>query len=330
MNLPAYQLLNGDALGQLCQLDDDSVQTVVTSPPYYRLRSYLPDDHPRKALELGQEERVEDYVSGLVDVFEDVARVLKPDGTLWLNLGDTYASGGNGGGGSFGKKNKAWTEKQTRRGWPPAPAGLHDRDLIGIPWRVAFALQSAGWILRGDNIWFASNKAPEGNLSNRMTRKHEYVFLLARRGDYFFNLDGVRERCLWKEKRTEPIQYKGKSQRTSKFRVPHPSGKNPGTVWSFKTECDPDEHFAMMPEAVARRCVLAGSRPGDTVLDPFAGSGTTGAAALKTGRSFIGIDLNPDYLELARRRLDRCSTGLTRAEQRSGQGVLFRGPPTVK
>ncbi len=259
----------GDALAVLPTLESESVQICVTSPPYWGLRDY---GIPRE-LQIGAEDRLDEYVAKLVQVFEQVRRVLASDGTLWLNLGNSYTSG-NRGWRAPDKKNPAREMDYS----PPTPAGLKPKDLIGVPWKVAFALQDAGWYLRSDIIWHKPNCQPE-SVRDRPTLAHEYLFLLTKSQRYLYNAGAVVE---------------SSNDRRGK--------RNRRTVWSIPTEPFPEAHFATFPPSLVEPCLLAGSRPGDTVLDPFFGAGTVGLVARSLKRRFVGIEVNGDYAELAARR----------------------------
>jgi site-specific DNA-methyltransferase (adenine-specific) len=260
-------LVTGNALDVLMALPARCAQTVVTSPPYWSLRDYGIDG------QIGLEHDVEDFVKALVVVFDEVWRVLRDDGTLWLNIGDSYTSGGRTWR-APDRKNQA-RAMSTR---PPTPAGLKPKDLIGIPWRLAFALQSAGWYLRSDIIWNKPNCQPE-SVGDRPTRSHEYVFLFSKAKHY----------------RYDPTAVTG------------PNGRRQRSVWDVKTRVVPEAagHFATFPADLIRPCVLSSTGPGDLVLDPFLGSGTAALVAVEEGRRFVGIELNPSYVDVARRRLAR-------------------------
>jgi site-specific DNA-methyltransferase (cytosine-N4-specific) len=264
------RIIVGDARMALSSLSGESVQMCMTSPPYWGLRDY----QLARESQIGAEDDLASYVERLVGVFAEVWRVLRPDGTLWLNLGDSYTSG-----------NRTWRapdRKNPARGMeyrPPTPPGLKPKDLIGVPWRVAFALQDAGWYLRSDIIWHKPNCQPE-SVSDRPTRAHEYLFLFAKSLRYQYNADAVRERA---------TDGAGKRNRRS--------------VWSIPTEPMPEAHFATFPQSLVEPCILAGSRPEDVVLDPFLGAGTLGAVALRLQRSFVGIELSPDYAAIASRKI---------------------------
>lgn len=311
----SYELILGDCVQVMKGLRSESVQTCVTSPPYYGLRSYLDDDHPEKALEIGTEETPEAFVAKLVEVFREVRRLLKSDGTLWLNLASSY-NGSGGAGGDYGVGG-------LKEGQPKYP-GRHlsnykPKDLIPIPWMVAMALQQDGYYLRSDIIWAKPDPMPE-SVSDRPTRSHEYIFLLSKSRTYYYDADAIREpqkesslerlRNGWNgnKHRDDPSghhnnfdRYMGKSDEE----IAALPGRNKRDVWSVTTGGYEGAHYATFPPALIEPCILAGSKVGDTVLDPFFGSGTTGAVALKHHRDFIGIDLDSDNLELAHDRIRR-------------------------
>lgn len=253
-----------DAKKVLATLPDDALCTTVTSPPYWSLRDY---DIPGQ---IGVEDCIEDYLNDLVDVFEQVRRATRADGTLWLNIGDSYTSGG-----------RTWRAPDRKNPFramnrrPPTPEGLKPKDLIGIPWRLAFALQEAGWYLRADVVWNKPNCQPE-SVKDRPTRSHEYVFLFSKSERYDYDAAAVRG----------------------------PKGRNLRTVWDIPTQPLRDAHVAPFPLGLVQPCIELASREGDLVLDPFIGSGTTGVAALEAGRRFLGIELNPAYVKIAERRLN--------------------------
>lgn len=261
-------IIVGDALDVLPGLAPGLFRCCVTSPPYWGLRDY---GYPEQ---VGAESEIDQYIDKLVAVFRAVRRVLSDDGTLWLNLGDSYTSGG-----------RAWRDddkKNPARAMsyrPPTPSGLKAKDLVGIPWRVAFALQSDGWYLRSDIIWHKPNCQPE-SVKDRPTRSHEYVFLFSKSEKYFYDHKAVMEPA------NGAIDLRNKR-----------------TVWSINTEAFPGAHFATFPRALVEPCVLAGSARDDLVLDPFFGSGTTGEVCMALQRRVIGIELKPEYADLARRRL---------------------------
>jgi len=294
----------------LRELPDASVDCVVTSPPYYGLRDYGVDG------QRGLEGSPAEYVAGMVAVFAEVRRVLADDGTLWLNLGDSYAT--QGGRRTIG--DNSWTAGRSHLEPQPdrprsRPTDLEPKNLRGIPWRVAFALQDAGWILRNDIIWAKANGMPE-SVTDRMASRHEHLFLFAKARRYWFDLDAVREPHSESTlDRARPGRAAPGKSRREGYGVPpgnrphtarldqinHPAGRNPGDVWTIPTQPFPEAHFAAMPPVLAERCVLAGCKPGGVVLDPYSGSGTTGLAAARHGRRYVGIDLNPAYHDLALR-----------------------------
>jgi site-specific DNA-methyltransferase (cytosine-N4-specific) len=267
IHINSSMIIEGDSRYILKELPTDFFQTCITSPPYWGLRDYGVDE------QIGAEVKLEDYISSLVDIFEEVKRVLKPDGTFWLNIGDTYTSG-----------NRGWRapdKKLPQRAMsyrPPTPDGLKSKDLIGVPWRVAFALQNAGWYLRSEIIWDKPNANPE-SVKDRPIRSHEHIFLLAKNEKYYYDREAT------KEKANGVKRYKR-------------------SVWSINTEAFKEAHFATFPPTLIEPCILAGSHPSDYVLDPFFGSGTVGMVAKKLGRKFIGIEIHPEYIDMAKKRTE--------------------------
>ena len=279
--------LEGDCREILPSLPARSVQCALTSPPYWKLRNYLAADDAAKDREIGQEPTVREYIDNLVAVFRQVSRVLMNDGTLWLNLGDGYAD----------KKDKA------------RAAGVKVGDLMGLPWKVAMALQADGWYLRSDIIWAKPNPKPEGGVTNRPTKGHEYLFLLSRRQTYYYDADAIREPITSTGgasfgKQRHSTEGTGAQSRRLKSAAErnHPLGKNKRSVWTVPVRAFPGAHFAVFPEELIRPCILAGCPPGAKVLDPFAGSGTTGVVAEQLGRDAILIELNPVYVEMQKQR----------------------------
>jgi len=300
-----YQLLLGDCIEVLKTLDAGSVQTCVTSPPYYGLRDYGHDG------QIGLEETPEAYVAKLVDVFREVRRVLHSTGTIWVNLGDSYVGSANSGG--SGPRGDGGIPYRVE-GLPTKKGdGMKPKDLMGIPWLVAFALRADGWWLRSDIIWAKKNCMPE-SVMDRPTRSHEYIFLLSKSSKYFYDTDAIREP--YNESSLGRYKYefgKGSAAAIAKSPAvgngdghnadPNPSGRNKRSVWFVSTKSYSGAHFATFPPDLIEPCILAGSKAGDTVLDPFNGSGTTGAVSLKHNRNYIGIELNPEYIELAHSRI---------------------------
>ena len=262
-------LVCGDAKRTLQSLPNESVQTVLTSPPYWSLRDYGVDE------QIGRDDSLSAYVCSVVAAFEQVKRVLRDDGTVWLNVGDSYTSGN--------RRYRAPDRKNRSRAMsvrPPTPEGLKPKDLIGVPWRLALALQDAGWWLRAEVIWSKPNAHPE-SVRDRPTKAHETIYLLSKSQDYYYDIDAVKG----------------------------PGGRRLRSVWEIATEPvrrlngDVDDHPAMMPLSLARRCIAITSRPDDIVLDPYAGSGTTLLAADELERKWVGIELKHQFVDLIERRL---------------------------
>lgn len=298
-------LHHGDALDVLRALPDGSVDSCVTSPPYFGLRDY------GEPGQYGLEASPAEYVETMRALFAEVRRVLADDATLWLNLGDSYSAGGQGNGG------KHATIGSLRQGATKVP-GFAPKNLLGIPWRVAFALQSDGWILRNAIVWNKPNAMPE-SVTDRLTCRYEFTFLFSKSQRYWFDLDPIREPLSYPD--TVGHAFGGNNpevgrRRGNRYGVARPwanseqgddhdkadpRGRNPGDVWSISTKPFSEAHFAVMPPELAERCILAGCKPNGTVLDPFSGSGTTGMVAQRHGRNYVGIDLNKDYLDLSLR-----------------------------
>lgn len=297
----SVNILVGDCLASLKTMADQSVQTCVTSPPYYGLRDYGHDG------QIGLEETPEAYVVRLVEVFREVRRVLRDDGTLWLNLGDSYArSGGTdrkiSSTGKVGNTLKTLELSSCRKQTPPI--GVKEKDLLGIPWMVAFALRADGWYLRQDIIWHKPNPMPE-SVTDRCTKAHEYVFLLTKSARYFYDAAAISEEAERGDAGSRFDQGKtAQHQRSAKAGARIDDGRrNARSVWPIATQPYSGAHFATMPPALAERCIKAGSKPGDTVLDPFGGAGTTGLVADRLNRSAILCELNPNYAALANTRI---------------------------
>lgn len=335
-----YRILEGDVVETLKDVPSASVQCCVTSPPYFGLRDYgtgkweggdidcshnpqKPDGGERenRTLPLGRggvyrdvcgicgavridnqvglEKTPEEYIERLVNVFREVKRVLRDDGTLWINIGDSYAgSNGNGYKQTINNVNRTTgtagnvdLRKQNKR----KDNGCKPKDLIGIPWMLAFALRADGWYLRQDIIWHKPNPMPE-SVKDRCTRAHEYIFLLSKSQKYYYDADAIKEPSVTykTDKRTAETQ----TEKTKEFR-------NKRDVWTVTTKPYKGAHFAVFPPDLIEPCILAGSRIGDIVLDPFSGSGTTGEVANKYGRKYVGCELNPDYVELSLTRLSK-------------------------
>lgn len=267
ISVESSTIFEGDALTVLRRLESKSVRCAITSPPYWGLRTYGISD------QIGLEETVSQFINKLVSVFSEVKRVLADDGTLWLNIGDSYTSG-NRGYRAPDKKNPA----RAMNIRPDTPEGLKPKDLIGVPWRLAFALQSDGWFLRNDIIWNKPNAMPE-SVKDRPTRSHEYIFMLTKSEKYFYDL------------------------RASKELADNGGMRNRRSVWSVNTKPFLGAHFATFPPDLIRPCIQSSSEVNDFILDPFFGSGTVGIAALEEGRQYLGIELNPAYVSLAANRI---------------------------
>lgn len=305
------RLLLGDALEQLKTLESATVQTCVTSPPYFGLRDY------GVAGQIGLEETPEAYTQKLVEVFREVRRVLKDDGTLWLNLGDSYASDTKGGRFKHKLSDKQGTNLGSKiddvRHLDLAASNLKPKDIIGIPWRVAFALQADGWYLRQDIIWHKPNPMPE-SVTDRCTKAHEYIFLLSKSQHYYFNNKAIMEPSI----HAGVIVRSGATLPTDDVHFQtHVKGerlvadkRNKRSVWTVTTKPFKGAHFATFPPDLIEPCILAGAMGGDIVIDPFTGSGTTGVVSKRLGRDFIGIELNPTYHAMAQARLDATPTPL--------------------
>lgn len=263
LELDGSTIFEGDALTVLKLLPSDSVQCCVTSPPYWGLRDYgVPG-------QIGLEASVTQFINHLVQVFGEIRRVLRPDGVLWLNIGDSYTSGG--------RTWRAPDKKNPVRAMsvrPETPEGLKPKDLIGVPWRLALALQADGWYLRSDIIWEKPNCMPE-SVKDRPTRAHEYIFLMSKSEKYYYDYAAIKEA----------------------------NGRNKRSVWSVHTQAFAEAHFATFPPKLIEPCILAGSRPGDYVIDPFLGSGTAAVVSSALGRKFVGVELNPEYVAITMKRI---------------------------
>jgi DNA modification methylase len=330
-----FKILIGDVFEKLAELADESVHCCVTSPPYWGLRDYGVSG------QIGLESTPELYVAKMVQVFREVRRVLHREGTLWLNMGDSYNTIGGPAkeeatnliidGGCTTWVGDRTVPKITRKGI----VGLKPKDLCGIPWLLAFALRSDGWYLRSDIIWHKPNPMPE-SVTDRPTKSHEYIFLLTKSERYFYDAEAIAEPCQFGDRgssftsQQDVLTKAGLGRGPRKIKVPggwdrgdgahgtiHRNGRtsaeyqdaevsdsrNKRTVWTVATQAFPEAHFATFPEALITPCILAGSRESDVILDPFAGSGTTGVVALRYHRNFVGIELSPEYANMAERRI---------------------------
>ena len=314
-----YKILEGDCIESLKTLDDESVNCCVTSPPYWGLRDYGESD------QLGLEQTPEEYVANMVKVFSEVKRVLTKDGTLWLNLGDSYAGSGKGRNPDGSVHVSALIAKQGSSAGTImgnvhsglVPEGLKPKDLVGIPWRVAFALQADGWYLRQDIIWHKPNPMPE-SVTDRCTKSHEYIFLLSKSPKYYYDHEAVKEKCseanIEDFKRRKTLNNKGKGKGTydearpdlcrgRDAYMPDDFMRNKRSVWIVNTKPYPEAHFATYPTKLIRPCIKAGCPKGGVVLDPFGGSGTTAEVANELHRDAILCELNPEYCKLINKRL---------------------------
>ena len=400
-------IINADCRSALREMPADSVHCCVTSPPYFGLRSYLPDGHPNKPREIGLEPTPEEFVAAMVEVFRDVRRVLRPDGTLWLNLGDSYAGSGRGGNptresstlqgsldsqeasmirrsrrGEIGAtaRDAAVTQRGSRlpaglheeqrqhgaigRAWVPPPAGLKNKDLIGVPWMVAFALRADGWFLRSEIIWAKPNGMP-GSQQDRCTSSHETIFLLSKSRTYWSDFDAIktppRESTLIRT--AQDVQAQAGSHRANGGAKTNGPMKAVGGVdkqrghsrrhagfnerWDAMEKAEQQAkpammrdvwfvppggfdgaHFAVMPEEIARRCILAGSPEGGVVIDPFGGAGTVGVACERLGRDAVLIELSPDNVEMARQRIiaETSPSAIDRAKAKAAYISAADGP----
>ncbi len=303
------EILQGDCIDSLKKLEDQSINTCITSPPYWGLRNYNDEEK-----QLGMEDTPEDFVLNLVKVFREVKRVLRDDGTVWLNLGDSYNTTQAG--------NKTWGDgvganKHYVDGSIPKKRnliqGLKKKDLIGIPWRVALALQQDGWYLRQDIIWHKPNPMPE-SVRDRCTKAHEYIFLLSKSPKYYYDHEAIKEgsvraRSIPKGKKysSELADNKigGKHTRETLNEKPVAAKKNKRSVWKVSTKPFKGAHFATFPKDLIEPCVLAGCPEGGTVLDPFGGSGTTGIVAAQHNRNAVLLELNQEYIDLANARINK-------------------------
>jgi len=349
-------IYQGNVFDKLQEIDTESVQCVVTSPPYWNLRDYQTAEWEggdencehrvgrfeykvsgkqksnngsaghqaknkcpkcgavRKDNQLGLEDTPAEYVENMVKVFREVKRVLKDDGTVWLNLGDSY-----NGSGKAGNKNSEYFKKHTefgkpaknkdKIGMPTKVDGLKPKDMVGIPWRVALALQADGWYLRQDIIWHKPNPMPE-SIQDRCTKSHEYIFLLSKSAKYFYDNDAIKEPAQDWGTRDRSQLRGGTQDELLKHRGLNDAnfaqtGRNKRSVWTINTKPYKEAHFAVFPPKLPELCIKAGSSEGDVILDPFFGSGTTGWVAQRLGRKWIGIELNPEYVKIAEKRFNQ-------------------------
>lgn len=303
----------GDCRELLAAMPDQSVHCCVTSPPYFGLRDY------GVAGQIGLEPTPDAFVAEMVAVFREVRRVLRDDGTCWLNLGDSYSGSGKGGN-PDDSKSKGFVGNSQREAASTAFAGddrlygLRPKNLIGIPWRVAFALQADGWYLRQDIIWAKPNPMPE-SVTDRCTKAHEYLFLLSKSARYFYDAEAIKEPATWTRENNPDWQTQRAATNAKKGAGNRNAadggftgwsaedGRNRRSVWTVATQPFSEAHFATFPPALIEPCILAGCPKGGTVLDPFGGAGTTGLVADRHGRNAVLIELNPEYAEIATKRI---------------------------
>ena len=284
---------------------DQSVNCIVTSPPYYGLRDYETDD------QIGLEKTPEEFIEILVNVFHECKRVLRDDGTLWVNIGDSYArNGGNDGGGN---RELMHMEGKQRRMNKVVP-GYKEKDLIGIPWMLAFALRADGWYLRQDIIWSKPNAMPE-SVTDRCTKSHEYIFLLSKSQKYYYDHESIKEQAASdhvagnkKHKYADDFEKNGTVQNRTKSGLKNIAGikfekRNKRSVWSVPVKPFKEAHFATFPQELIYDCIKAGAPEGGVILDPFMGAGTTAVVSRKLNRNYIGFELNPDYISISEKRI---------------------------
>ena len=287
-------LLIGDCFEKVKEIEESSVQAIVTSPPYWGLRDYDNDG------QLGDEDTPEEFAQKLTLFFRACKRVLKDDGTLWVNIGDTYfgAKGGHWEGGNSITNDETGGEYRMQRKAPPKHQRLRTKDLCGVPWMLAFLLQTDGWYLRQDIIWHKPNPMPEA-VKDRCVKSHEYIFLLSLNPKYYFDYEAIQEKAKYagdnrasRGDSRRDVNLAASMAATSK---PTQEFRNKRSVWSINTAQSREAHFAVFPEKIPELCIKAGSREGDTILDPFMGSGTTATVAKRLSRNWIGIELNEEY-----------------------------------
>lgn len=308
-------ILIGDVISKLKELEDNTVNCVVTSPPYWGLRDYGNEG------QIGLEPTPQQYIEKMVEVFREVRRVLRDDGTLWLNIGDSYKPVGKGSTKAgfneryFGKKfdSDKQSAQENHLDRSAFKADVKEKELVGIPWRLAFALSDDGWYLRQDIIWAKPNVMPE-SVRDRCTKSHEYLFLMTKSPKYYYDHIAIKEpvsevslkraKSGWKTNRpSAKTSPDGINVEKMGERFVNPTGRNKRDVWFIPTASFKGAHFAVMPERLVEPCVLAGCPEGGVVLDPFFGSGTVGVVAKRNNRNYIGIEINPDYAKIAQDRL---------------------------
>lgn len=315
--LKINNIYSGDALEVLKEFPKNSINCCVTSPPYWGLRDYGVGG------QMGLEETPEEFVEKMVEVFREVRRVLRDDGTLWLNIGDTYAASGRGGGGGSFQDSDVGTKISSKNHKRCAVQGLKPKDLVGIPWMLAFALRADGWYLRQDNIWHKPNPMPE-SVKDRCTKAHEYIFLLAKSEKYYYDNVSIYEKANYDGRRD--TKHKGSNKYRSGKHLNNGNAqlftlsskgrerwiekdgvhvRNKRSVWSINTKSYKDAHFATFPPELIVDPIKAGCPEGGIVLDPFMGAGTTAVVARKLDRNYVGIESNKNYIDIAEKRLQK-------------------------
>jgi len=296
------KIFYGDSLSVLFEIEDESINTCVTSPPYYGLRDYGIEG------QYGLESTPDEYIEVLVNVFREVRRVLRNDGTLWINLGDSYCANRTYQVSPTKHKNLLFGKSNASK----VPDGLKPKDIMGIPWRVAFALQKDGWFLRQDIIWNKTNPMPE-SVKDRCTKSHEYIFLLSKSQKYYYDNESIKEPVA--ESTIQRLSQVNLKNQNGSERVPGKTNgnmkavgdcekRNKRSVWSVSTKPYKEAHFATFPEDLIIPCILAGCPEDGLVLDPFSGSGTTGIVSLKLNRRFLGIEINKEYIDISEKRIN--------------------------
>jgi DNA modification methylase len=321
------KIICSDALSTLKEIPDECINCCITSPPYWGLRDYKVKE------QIGLEKTPEEYVSKLTNIFEEVKRILKKDGTLWLNLGDSYAGGGRGCNTPKQRSNKGTQDMPDSI----VPAGLKTKDLCGIPWRVAFALQEKGWWLRQDIIWSKPDPMPE-SVTDRCTKSHEYLFLLSKSAKYYYDHEAIKEDSVDDES-YKGRKFRGRKQILDADVLPNKGNgihafdrieigqlyekRNRRSVWTISVDTGNGIHFAVFPEQLIEPCILAGCPEGGITIDVFMGSGTVAKVAAKNRRNYIGIELNPKFVEIARQKATEGEVGVSFKELQQGQIPLF-------
>ena len=309
--MPQWNVLLGNNKETIKQIEDKSIQTAVTSPPYFALRAYGGSECDKG--EIGLEETPEEFISSLCDVFDELKPKIKEDGTVWVNLGDTYASNTSAGVKKFGSKNFQETRPGRQEVFQPKKkisGNLKNKDLIGIPWMFAFEMRKRGWYLRQDIIWAKDNPMPE-SVTDRCTKSHEYIFLFSKSPEYYFDFEALKEetgKAAKKERRFSRVEQPEGMGRNDEGRMWVDDGtRRKRSVWQIPVAASQaigTEHFATYPEELILPCILAGSKEGDLVFDPFNGSGTTGVVALKNGRNYLGCELYEKFKSIYETKLN--------------------------